>query len=186
MRVKVLLNRYLLIAVVSMAAAIGLNNIILFLDLAKYSPGFQEAAEILFAPSFGEQLIYSGILAPLVEEVIFRGGIFRLLRKKLSFLWGAVLSSLLFGIYHGNLVQFIYATLLGMLLAYVYEKYGSLKAPIVAHVAANVVVCMLTWVDGFTWMFASPIFAISITVGCAAVVRFGIGKIYITKPLQKC
>ncbi len=186
MRVKVLLNRYLLIVVVSMAAAIGLNNIILFLDLAKYSPGFQEASEILFAPSFGEQLIYSGIFAPLVEEVIFRGGIFRLLRKKLSFLWGAVLSSLLFGIYHGNLVQFLYACLMGMLLAYVYEKYGDLKAPIVAHVASNVIVCVLTWVDGFTWMFASPICAILITVGCVTVVLLGIGKIYITNPLQKC
>lgn len=186
MRSKMLLNGYLLIAVVSIAAAIGLNNIILFLDLAKYSPGFREAAEILFAPSHAEQLIYSGIFAPLLEEVIFRGGIFRLLRKKLSFLWGAMISSILFGLYHGNLVQFIYAALLGMLLAYVYETYGSLKAPIVAHVAANVVVCMLTWVDGFTWMFASPIYAILITVGCMAVVWLGVGKIYITKPLQKC
>ena len=174
MRVKVLLKRYLFIAVVSMAAAIGLNNIILFLDFAKYSKGFQEAAEILFAPSLGEQLIYSGILAPLVEEVIFRGGIFRLLRKKLSFLWGAVISSLLFGLYHGNLVQFLYASLMGMLLAYVYEKYGDLKAPIVAHVSSNVIVCILTWVDGFTWMFASPICAVLMTVGCIAVVYFGL------------
>lgn len=177
MRSKVSLNKYWLIVVVSIAAAVGLNNVILFLNLAKYSQGFQEATEILFAPSLVEQLLSSGLLIPLIEEVIFRGGIFHLLRKKLSFVWAMLLSAVQFGLYHGNLVQFIYATLMGMLLAYVYERYASLKAPIMAHVVANVVVCILTEVNGFSWMLATPVRAIAITVGCVVMVCFGIVRI---------
>jgi len=74
----------------------------------------------------------------------------------------------------------IYGTLCGLLLAYLYEKYGSIKAPIFAHMLMNIVACLLTDVDGFTWMFSNPIRMALITIGCAALastVFLGIRKI---------
>ena len=50
-----------------------------------------------------------------------------------------------------------------------YEKYGSLKAPILAHVLMNVVVCVLSDVNAFTWMFSQPIRMAIITIVCAAI-----------------
>ncbi|CCZ36236.1 putative metal-dependent membrane protease [Firmicutes bacterium CAG:646] len=48
-----------------------------------------------------------------------------------------VLSSLIFGLYHGNMVQFLYASLLGSLLAVIYHRTGTLWTSILAHMAAN-------------------------------------------------
>ena len=48
-----------------------------------------------------------------------------------------VLSAVFFGLYHGNFVQFLYAALLGMLLALMYHRTGTLWTAIVAHMAAN-------------------------------------------------
>ena len=53
-------------------------------------------------------------------------------------MWVAVMiSALLFGLYHGNLVQGIYAFIMGCLLALVYEWTGSFVAPVLFHMIAN-------------------------------------------------
>ena len=52
--------------------------------------------------------------------------------------WLAVLlSSVIFGLYHGNVVQFIYALLTGSLFALMYYRTGTLGAAVAGHVAAN-------------------------------------------------
>jgi len=52
--------------------------------------------------------------------------------------WVAVIiSALMFGLYHGNLVQGIYAFIMGCLLALVYEWTGSFAAPVLFHMIAN-------------------------------------------------
>ena len=49
-----------------------------------------------------------------------------------------------------------------------YEKYGSLKAPILFHVCANLVSVIATEADIFTWIFQSYIRVVVTTVACAA------------------
>ena len=76
-------------------------------------------------------------LDPLVEEVVCRGLVYRRLRDYVG-VWPAVLvSGLMFGIYHGNVVQGIYASVLGILMALLVEITGSLWASILFHVGAN-------------------------------------------------
>ena len=60
----------------------------------------------------------------------------------------AVVSALMFGIYHGNLVQGIYAFLIGMLLCLVYERTGRLLAAALFHGAGNLAVYLLIDVAG--------------------------------------
>lgn len=83
-----------------------------------------------------------GILAPLAEEIVFRGAI---LRRLLSVLgdkkhWVAILiSALLFGAVHANLAQFVHAALLGLLLGWMYYRTDSIVPGVVLHWVNNTV-----------------------------------------------
>jgi len=97
----------------------------------------QEIAE-LFAGAHSPSLLLlltscSVSLVPLNEELVFRAGLYRILRSRLP-LWGSVLvSSLVFATFHFSVVYFLPLTVLAALLAYSYEKTGSLVVPVVAH-----------------------------------------------------
>lgn len=81
-----------------------------------------------------------GIFAPLVEEVVFRGAILRTLlgmmdRKRH---WIAILvSACMFGVAHGNLAQFLNATLMGLVLGWMYYRTGSVIPGILLHWVNN-------------------------------------------------
>jgi membrane protease YdiL (CAAX protease family) len=83
------------------------------------------------------QLIAICIIGPIAEELLFRGIIYRRLRDYIGTAWAAVLSGIIFGVVHGNLVQGIYAGLFGIVLALLYEHYGTIWIVIVVHVANN-------------------------------------------------
>lgn len=76
------------------------------------------------------------LLAPLFEELFFR----RLLVSRLLPFGGRfamVFSALLFGLFHGNFSQFFYAFGVGLILAYLYIRTGSLGYSIFLHVFIN-------------------------------------------------
>lgn len=177
---KAPMSKYILVAGISIPFSLGLNNILTLSNLAAYSEAYQEAAEALYAPSLPVQIVCVGVIIPIMEEYIFRGVIYKRMRRYVTAKRAIVSSAIFFGIYHGNTVQMIYGALCGLLLAYLYEKFGSIKAPILAHMLMNIVACLLTDVDGFTWMFSNPIRMAVITIGCAALastVYLGIRKI---------
>lgn len=78
------------------------------------------------------------ILPPLVEETVFRGLILHYLKKGGARFWAAnLIQAVLFGIYHGNLIQGIYAFCIGVLLGYLAERYNSLIIPVLVHALFN-------------------------------------------------
>lgn len=166
---KAPLSKYVWIVGISISFAVGLNNLLTLSNLAEYSTTYQETAEALYAPPFWVQILCLGILVPITEEYVFRGLIYRRIRQNMSVGRAIFVSAVLFGIYHGNSVQMIYGALCGVLLAYLYEQYGSMKAPILAHVLMNIAACILTDVDGFTWMFEKTTRMAVITIVCAAI-----------------
>jgi membrane protease YdiL (CAAX protease family) len=82
-------------------------------------------------------LLLMVLIAPVAEELIFRGVILHKLNKAIPFIGANILQALLFGIYHMNLVQGIYATLLGLVLGMVYNKFKSIYASIFLHAIIN-------------------------------------------------
>ena len=82
-------------------------------------------------------MLWVGIVAPIAEELIFRGLIFRRLLDDMRLGWAVGISAFLFGVYHGNVLQFLYAGVLGACFAYCYYRLGSLWAPILLHIGAN-------------------------------------------------
>lgn len=167
---KAPLTKYVLVACISIPFSLGLNNLILYSNLASYSEAYQESAEVFYGADLVIQIVCLGVLTPLVEELIFRGLIYKRVKTMMNNPRNAMIfSSLLFGFYHGNFVQILYGCLSGFLLAYLYEKFGSVKAPILAHILMNLTMLMLTEANTFVWMFENILRMGIITVACAAI-----------------
>lgn len=103
-----------------------------------------ESAEKLFESIMGEPLGYVaiGILAPLVEELVFRGAILRTLLKLFDRRWhwvAIVISALIFGAVHMNIPQFIHASLIGLLLGWMYFRTDSIIPGVAFHWVNNTV-----------------------------------------------
>ena len=75
--------------------------------------------------------------SPFLEEFFFRGILFQRLQELMSVKAAAVVSALIFGLYHGNLSQGIYGFFMGLVLAAAVERTQTVKAPAVIHMAAN-------------------------------------------------
>lgn len=154
-------------AVLSAASAVAMNGLLALMELYKISPRFQEISEMQFDTPVWLGILSFGILAPLGEEVVFRGIVYGQLKKVCSVPAAIILSGLLFGIFHGNLVQGVYATVIGILLALVYELYGSILASMAFHGIANLFVYIMLDLTEFGGIFLTPpscvfFFAISI------------------------
>lgn len=81
-------------------------------------------------------LSYICLIGPIFEEIIFRGFIFKAARY-FGTSFAIIFSSILFGIFHGNLLQLFPATLMGIVLAYITVKSNSLIPAIIAHICNN-------------------------------------------------
>ena len=117
--------------------SIALNIVIALTNMAGKDTTFVEVSDMITSNPLFVTIICAGILIPIVEEIIFRGLIFNRIKHQYNFLAGLLISSLLFGIYHGNIVQAIYATLLGIFLGFAYHKTKSILIPIFIHMSSN-------------------------------------------------
>ena len=90
-------------------------------------------------------LLYGGFLVPLSEELLFRGLLFRWLRQRLDFWPAALISAAAFGLAHIRFDQMVVAGLLGLPLAWLYERSRSLAPAILMHQVYNSLVLMLTF-----------------------------------------
>ncbi len=82
-------------------------------------------------------LFYSVILAPIGEELIFRGVTMRAFRKAVPFWLANLLQAFLFGVFHMNFIQGVYAFALGILLGFICEKSGSIYYAMFFHFLFN-------------------------------------------------
>ncbi len=88
-------------------------------------------------------VIVAGILAvacgfaPLMEELLVRGGIYRFCRQHLGRSASLLISGVIFGVLHFNLASLVPLSFFGMVLAIAYETTGSIRVPIVAHALFN-------------------------------------------------
>lgn len=140
-------------------------------------------------------LLY-GIITPLVEEFVFRmmlySGIYSLMARRMEpsedtiavilstrQLWyncliSAVISSLLFGIYHMNLAQGIYAFVMGLAFCLAYELTGQFLSAWILHAACNIIALLLSQpvngTNAFTQLCTVPWTAAFIAIAAVAFV----------------
>lgn len=78
------------------------------------------------------------IIGPIMEELYFRGLVYNALKKMgLPIILSMLISGLAFGLWHGILVQGVYAAFAGFVFALVYEATGDIKSSIFVHVLGN-------------------------------------------------
>ncbi|MBQ3165168.1 MAG: CPBP family intramembrane metalloprotease [Lachnospiraceae bacterium] len=97
------------------------------------------------------------ILAPIAEEILFRGIVFNMLSKHWSEVAAIIVSTVLFGLYHGNLMQAIYVLPIGLLLGYTAYKCKSVLPCIVIHMINNFMPCVVALLPEalqVEWFFA--------------------------------
>ena len=117
-----------------------------FPEVFKDYEKLMEGVDINVLPAWATLFIVA-VWAPLAEEIVFRAMIFRTLRKGFALWPAAVLSGIAFGVYHMNLIQGVYASLLGILLAYIYEKTNSLLGVYLFHLSFN----LMNYGISFIW-----------------------------------
>ncbi|MBR0386128.1 MAG: CPBP family intramembrane metalloprotease [Erysipelotrichaceae bacterium] len=105
-----------------------------FMDVLMLVPqDYDAAAEIGIISA-----LYTGIIAPLAEEILFRGWLMKLLRK-----YGPTaaifFTAVSFGLFHGNIYQSVPALFIGVILGYLAIRYDSLLPSFTVHAASNII-----------------------------------------------
>ncbi|WP_321478653.1 type II CAAX endopeptidase family protein [uncultured Bacteroides sp.] len=95
----------------------------------------EDSFDALQAGSLG--IICIALLGPILEELLFRGAVTKILLQKYTPTKAIFLSALIFGIFHLNPAQIVGAGLMGVILAWIYYKTASLIPCILMHVINN-------------------------------------------------
>lgn len=77
------------------------------------------------------------VVPPIVEELVFRGFLFPAFSRRFGYIFGAIITSLLFGLAHLQLNVGIYTLVLSLLLCWMYVRLGSIIPGIVFHAINN-------------------------------------------------
>jgi uncharacterized protein len=136
---KISVKNILLIILMGIGMNIMVDSILSYFPIEEIFPEYKDVVESLVGGGQSSIIILLsvGILIPIFEEMLFRGLIFNELRKGSHIIFAIITQAVLFGIFHGNILQGIYASILGVILALVYLWTGSLWASVVAHVIFN-------------------------------------------------
>jgi len=127
---------YLLVAGLAVFANLTVSYFITGFDILKYFPDYQVIMEGISGPII-LQIITVGIVAPIAEEFLMRGVVLNRLLGYIRVRPALFMQAALFGILHLNLLQGMYAGVLGLLMGYIYIKYGSLLMTILFHITMN-------------------------------------------------
>lgn len=164
----------LLTVAAGFTSSVGLNILFSLSGAAQQSESYQSVAKDQYAVPLLVGILLYGIVSPFAEEVVFRGILFNRMRKDFPKGMAILLSGVLFGLYHGNMVQGIYGTLMGVLMAYLYERMGRFEIPCLFHMAANLTVYLTAQASGFhERLFTAPVAAglLLVTAGMLALVE---------------
>lgn len=84
------------------------------------------------------QIVAACVLAPVVEEMLFRGIVLRSFLQQYERRYAIIGSAVVFGFAHGNLYQFVGATCFGIVAGWLYERTRSLVPGIALHATVNI------------------------------------------------
>jgi membrane protease YdiL (CAAX protease family) len=113
-----------------------------------YKPAPQAVVDIYMRAPENKNLVvltvFVAIIGPVIEEIFFRGFTYKAFRARVGPGWAMAASAAIFSLMHLNFVALVPIFLLGIYLAYLYEKTGSLVPSMTAHMAHNIVMVTFT------------------------------------------
>jgi len=111
----------------------GSENTQIIMDLVKMTPLL---------------ILVTSIIGPILEEIIFRRILFRVIYKRTNFMIGALVSSILFALVHGEPEHILLYASMGFTFAYLYVKTNRILVPIFAHTMMNTFVVIIQFLYG--------------------------------------
>ena len=143
------------------------------------SETYTKVAERQFSVPLLLGILLYGLLSPVAEEIVFRGLVYnRMRRNEVGLIASIIMSSLFFGIYHFNPVQGVYGFLMGIIMAWVYERYGALIYPMLVHAIANTSVYLVARTETLRQKIMTPaVLIITGVIAISALYRIGSEKI---------
>ena len=117
--------KYLLIIPFGIFCMLAANSFVELLVMAVpglMTDSYKAVEQSIYGSSFEIQVLAAGIICPIVEEMIYRALVYNRVKKLAGGVVAAVLSAVIFGVSHGNMIQGIYAFFIGLVCVYVYEK----------------------------------------------------------------
>ena len=151
----------------------GFNGLIGLTPLPRLFSGYQSVTESIYGAGLLAQVFASVVTAPVLEELLMRGLVYSRLRSFFSDVRPAVLAgALVFALFHGNVVQGIYAFFIGLYFVWLYEAYHSLVPAVLAHASANATSILLEqtgWLDGLYTDLSLYFLTTAICLGAGAL-----------------
>ncbi len=137
-KIKLGIVSYIAIVPVLVAMLAFLSNLATRLN---YQPPAHPLIDIIFTEKSVPFLIFlfllGGIIGPIVEEIFFRGFAYPAIKNKTGAMFATIITATFFAALHQNLFAFLPIFFLGAVLAYVYEKSGSLIPSVTIHILHN-------------------------------------------------
>lgn len=149
--------------------SIALSNLISLSGLLQTSKTYQAFTTSYVSLQIWFAFLAMGVVAPIAEELIFRGLMYRRFAKDGGIIPAMLLSSICFGVIHGNIPQFIFAFGSGLVLCIIYEKSGNILIPIICHMAVNCMSLSSTFFNSLMWMNMNMFTAVGSTVLFASI-----------------
>ena len=136
--------KYVLWVIGVCLAGIVLNVILTQIGIAESSEGFERAQNTLSDGSLVIKILCNCLVIPILEELLLRGIVTGQLYLMYGLIPSVFISSIFFGILHNNIVQFIYALVVGILLGLMYVKTKRLSLCIITHCLINFIVIIFS------------------------------------------
>lgn len=146
---------YLYLGVAVVGAIVAINVLFELMQITGKLEAYYIMKEDVYSASLLVGLLCYGILIPIAEEILFRGIIYNHLKKSMKLPMAILISSAMFGFYHMNTIQGVYAFAIGCIMAYGYEYFGTFWVPVTIHIASS----FLTYLIGYTPIVESVLFS---------------------------
>ncbi len=157
-------------ALVTVAAVVGLNVLLEVMGVTDKATAYQNMLADEYSASLLIGLLCFGIIIPVAEEILFRGIIYNILRRRAKITVAMIISAFTYGMYHMNYIQGVYAFVMGCLMVYMYEYFGSFAWPVIVHVLSGCLVYILT----YTPLVNSALYSLPVCLVCGICVVIGL------------
>lgn len=131
--------QYVMVVFGTVLFSYGMNYLFTITGFTSQSAVYQVTVQNQYDVAFAVGLLLYGVISPFVEELVFRGFLYGRMRVYMPKIGAVLVSALLFGIYHGNMVQGVFGFLMGILFTLVYDRYKNFYLSVIMHVIVNLV-----------------------------------------------
>lgn len=137
---------------------------------------YQQNSSMIGAGNVAIAWVATVIVAPVLEEIVFRGLIYTRLKQGMAAIAAAVIASLLFALAHGTIIWGIYTFLLSMILIWTFERFQSLTANICFHFFFNLTGMILSSIEEMSNVVEWVMFAVAVVAFAGGMVLISVKK----------